>query len=292
MSIRSSPSLRSSMIAVGAGASGCLNMWWDADIDAVMARTRKRPIPAGTILPGEALAFGLTLAAGSVLMLGVVANWLAAGLLAFTIFFYVVIYSMWLKRSTPQNIVIGGAAGALPPIVGAGRRHRRMSASRASSSSPIIFVWTPPHFWALALVKSERLRARRHPDDAERRGPGCDAAADPRLHADARARSGCCPSRSASAASPMRAIATLGGAGMLALAWQVFRCREGERAMRVAQHLFGFLDPLSVPAFRDPPRGAGFRPLPRRCSGRLPMAASCSRRRSRSDGAGVPSPSP
>src|SRR5215218_5031202 len=105
------------MIAVGAGASGCLNMWWDADIDAIMTRTAKRPIPAGRIAPGEALAFGLTLAVGSVLVLGLVSNVLAAALLAFTIFFYAVIYSMWLKRSTPQNIVIGGLAGALPPVV-------------------------------------------------------------------------------------------------------------------------------------------------------------------------------
>src|SRR3712207_3508870 len=103
------------MIAVGGGASGCLNMWWDADIDAVMTRTRKRPIPAGKIQPGEALAFGVTLSIGSVIMLGLVSNWLAAGLLAFTIFFYVVVYSMWLKRTTQQNIVIGGAAGAPPP---------------------------------------------------------------------------------------------------------------------------------------------------------------------------------
>src|SRR3712207_498325 len=105
------------MIAVGAGASGCLNMWWDADVDAVMTRTRKRPIPAGKIRPDEALAFGLALSGGSVLVLGIVANWLAAGLLAFTIVFYAVIYSMWLKRATPQNIVIGGLAGAPPPGV-------------------------------------------------------------------------------------------------------------------------------------------------------------------------------
>src|SRR5215218_6125415 len=105
------------MIAVGAGASGCLNMWWDADTDALMTRTRGRPIPAGRIAPGEALSFGLTLSVGSVMVLGLAANWLAAGLLAFTIAFYAVIYSMWLKRATAQNIVIGGAAGALPPVV-------------------------------------------------------------------------------------------------------------------------------------------------------------------------------
>src|SRR6185369_1875192 len=102
-------------IAVGAGAAGALNMWYDADIDAKMTRTLDRPIPAGRVQPGEALAFGATLAAGSVLVLGVLVNWFAAALLAFTIFFYVFVYTMWLKRSTPQNIVIGGAAGAFPP---------------------------------------------------------------------------------------------------------------------------------------------------------------------------------
>ena len=105
-------------IAVGAGASGALNMWYDADIDAVMSRTAKRPIPSGRIRPEEALAFGLTLSAFSVVILGLVVNWLSAGLLAFTIFFYAVVYTMWLKRSTPQNIVIGGAAGAFPPMIG------------------------------------------------------------------------------------------------------------------------------------------------------------------------------
>src|SRR6516162_10513189 len=105
-------------IAVGAGAAGALNMWYDADIDARMARTRGRPVPAGRVAPGEALAFGLTLAGFAVVTLGLLVNWVAAALLAFTIFFYVVIYTIWLKRATPQNIVIGGAAGALPPVIG------------------------------------------------------------------------------------------------------------------------------------------------------------------------------
>src|SRR6266567_5606810 len=104
-------------IAVGAGAAGALNMWFDADVDALMTRTAGRPIPRGRILPGEALAFGLTLAGGSIVVLGLLVSVLAAGLLAFTIFFYAVIYTMWLKRSTPQNIVIGGAAGAFPPMI-------------------------------------------------------------------------------------------------------------------------------------------------------------------------------
>lgn len=140
-------------IAVGAGAAGALNMWWDADIDAVMTRTRGRPVPAGRMDAGEALVFGSVLAAFSVVILYLVANWQAAALLAFTIFFYVVVYTMWLKRWTAQNIVIGGAAGAFPPMVG-------WAAATGSISYEsivlflIIFFWTPPHFWALALLKS------------------------------------------------------------------------------------------------------------------------------------------
>jgi len=140
-------------IAVGAGASGALNMWYDADIDRVMARTARRPVPAGRITADNALAFGLTLSAGSVLVLGVVANWLAAALLAFTIFFYAVIYTMWLKRSTPQNIVIGGAAGAFPPVIGWAAVTGDVSVLSVVLFT-IIFLWTPPHFWALSLVKS------------------------------------------------------------------------------------------------------------------------------------------
>ena len=140
-------------IAVGAGAAGALNMWYDADIDAVMSRTAKRPVPDGRVTPNEALAFGVILSAFSLMTLGLMANWLAASLLAFTIFFYGVVYTMWLKRSTPQNIVIGGAAGALPPVVG-------WAATSGSVSLEsivlflIIFLWTPPHFWALALFKT------------------------------------------------------------------------------------------------------------------------------------------
>ncbi len=139
-------------IAVGAGASGALNMWYDADIDAVMTRTASRPIPAGKILPQEALAFGLTLSAFSVCILGVVVNWLSAGLLAFTIFFYAVVYTMWLKRSTPQNIVIGGAAGAFPPMIGWACVTNGV-AVESIVLFLITFLWTPAHFWALALFK-------------------------------------------------------------------------------------------------------------------------------------------
>ncbi|WP_321338430.1 heme o synthase [uncultured Cohaesibacter sp.] len=149
-------------IAIGGGASGALNMWYDADIDAVMKRTAKRPIPAGRITPGEALGFGLTLSFGSVLMLGLLVNWLAGGLLAFTIFFYAVVYTIWLKRSTPQNIVIGGAAGAFPPMIG----WAAVTGSVSIESIVlflIIFMWTPPHFWALALIKSDDYRAAKVP---------------------------------------------------------------------------------------------------------------------------------
>jgi heme o synthase len=141
-------------IAVGAGAASALNMWYDADIDARMARTAARPIPAGRLAPGEALAFGMTLAVGAVVVLGLLVNLIAALLLAFTIAFYVIVYTMWLKRTTPQNIVIGGAAGALPPIIG------WTAATGSVAIEPIvlfliIFFWTPPHFWALSLYRTE-----------------------------------------------------------------------------------------------------------------------------------------
>ena len=142
-------------VAIGAGASGALNMWWDADIDGVMRRTVKRPIPSGRIQPSEALNLGAALSFLSVMMLAVTANLLAAGLLAFTIFFYAVVYSMWLKRSTPQNIVIGGAAGAFPPVIGWVIATGSFSIE-AWLMFALIFMWTPPHFWALALfMKSD-----------------------------------------------------------------------------------------------------------------------------------------
>ena len=146
-------------IAVGAGASGALNMWWDADIDAVMKRTQGRPVPQGRVQPSEALQLGLWLSGFAVVMLVLSANMLAAGLLAFTIFFYAVIYTMLLKRRTPQNIVIGGAAGAFPPMIG------WAVATGGLSVEPLlmfglIFLWTPPHFWALALfTKSDYATA-------------------------------------------------------------------------------------------------------------------------------------
>lgn len=140
-------------ISIGAGAAGALNMWYDADIDRLMTRTALRPVPAGRIAPGEALGFGATLAVGSVLVLGLVVNLVAAALLALTIGFYLFVYTMWLKRRTPQNIVIGGASGALPPVIGWAAVTGDVSLS-ALVLFAIIFIWTPPHFWALALYKS------------------------------------------------------------------------------------------------------------------------------------------
>lgn len=137
-------------IAIGAGASGSLNMWWDADIDAIMRRTKSRPIPSGRTTPDAALGLGVALSGLSVLMLGLAANWHAAAWLAFTIFFYAVVYTMWLKRATPQNIVIGGAAGAFPPLIGWVAATGSVSIE-AVLMFALIFMWTPPHFWALAL---------------------------------------------------------------------------------------------------------------------------------------------
>lgn len=139
-------------IAVGAGASGAINMWVDRDIDALMSRTRNRPIPAGRVAPNVALGFGISLAVASVSIMALAVNGMAAGLLAFTIFFYVVIYSICLKRRTPQNIVIGGAAGAFPPMIGWAAVGGDVTWASVVLFS-IIFLWTPPHFWALALYK-------------------------------------------------------------------------------------------------------------------------------------------
>jgi heme o synthase len=140
-------------IAVGAGASGAINMWYDRDIDAVMSRTCRRPIPAGRIDPSEAAGFGVVLAIGSVGLMGLAVNWLAAGLLAGAILFYVFVYTMWLKRRTPQNIVIGGAAGAFPPMIGWAAVTGHVTLAPIALFL-LIFMWTPPHFWALALFRA------------------------------------------------------------------------------------------------------------------------------------------
>ncbi|MBB5052375.1 protoheme IX farnesyltransferase [Afipia massiliensis] len=225
-------------IAVGAGASGALNMWYDADIDALMSRTANRPVPRGRILPGEALAFGLTLSFFSVMTLGILVNWLAGGLLAFTIFFYVIIYTMWLKRWTAQNIVIGGAAGALPPVVA--------WAAATGSLSPeplllflIIFLWTPPHFWALALFRTDDYQRANVPMLPNVAGPDATrlqillytillvaVAASP------------WPLGYFSAIYGVTSLAL--GAGMLWYAVRVYRYRTGSAALRATRGLFKF----------------------------------------------------
>jgi protoheme IX farnesyltransferase len=225
-------------IAAGAGAAGALNMWYDADIDAVMVRTRGRPIPAGRIERDQALAFGATLTVFAIITLAAVTNWLAAALLAFTIFFYVVIYTMWLKRTTPQNIVIGGAAGALPPIIGQAAVTGNISLESLVLFA-IIFLWTPPHFWALALLKA---------GDYARAGipmmPNVKGADRTRLEILAYtlvlAPVGLLPWLMGFAGRGYAAAATAGGLAMLHLAWRVYRRRSGEAAGAAAKQLFGF----------------------------------------------------
>ena len=225
-------------IGVGAGAAGALNMWYEADIDALMSRTVNRPIPRGRVTPSEALAFGTILAFFSVMTLGILVNWLAGALLAFTIFFYVVVYTMLLKRWTAQNIVIGGAAGALPPVVA------WAAATGSLTVEPIllfliIFFWTPPHFWALALFRN---------DDYARAGvPMLPVVAGPDatrlqillytivLVAVALAP---WPMGYFDAVYGMASL-VLGG-GMLTLAINVYRRREGIEASRATRRLFAF----------------------------------------------------
>jgi protoheme IX farnesyltransferase len=225
-------------IAVGAGASGALNMWFDADIDRLMRRTRSRPIPAGRVEPQAALAFGLVLSALSVMTLGVFVNWLAAALLAFTIFFYAVVYTMWLKRWTPQNIVIGGAAGAIPPVIG-------WAAATGSVGLEslilflIIFLWTPPHFWALALFKA---------DEYGRAGipmmPNVAGIASTRrqifAYAVIVAATGVLPAALGYASIGYGLIAAGLGGGFVWYAWKVLRMADGDREMKPAKALFAY----------------------------------------------------
>ncbi len=222
-------------IAVGAGAAGALNMWYDADIDARMARTAARPIPAGRLLPGEALAFGLTLAVGAVVVLGLLVNVIAAALLAATIGFYVVVYTMWLKRRTPQNIVIGGAAGALPPMIGWAAVTGGFAVEPALLFL-IIFLWTPPHFWALSLYRTE---------DYARAGipmlPVVAGAQETRrqilLYTLILAPLGAAPWLLGYAGPAYGVVALLAGAAMIALALRVRAERQGHAA---SKRLFGF----------------------------------------------------
>ncbi|WP_186418674.1 heme o synthase [Bosea sp. CS1GBMeth4] len=225
-------------IAVGAGASGCLNMWWDADIDAVMARTAGRPIPAGRILPSEALAFGLTLSVGSVLVLGLVANLLSAAMLAFTIFFYAVVYSMWLKRATPQNIVIGGAAGAFPPMIGEAVVTGDFGLTSIVLFA-IIFLWTPPHFWALALVKSGDYARAGIPMLPNVAGP---AATRRQIVAYTLvlAPVAVLPALMGFGGLIYLLVSAVTGLAMIGLSLRVLRVTEGEAASKAAYALFGF----------------------------------------------------
>ena len=225
-------------IAVGAGASGALNMWFDADIDALMQRTASRPIPRGRVAPEEALTFGIVLAVGAVTTLGLLVSWAAAALLAFTIAFYVLVYTMWLKRRTPQNIVIGGAAGAFPPMVG-------WAAATGSVSLEsivlflIIFMWTPPHFWALALY-----RAR----DYERAGvPMLPVVAGPDetrkqivIYSALLVPLALIPALMGLGGALYALTAILLGGVFLARALNVYKVREGREADQAAKQLFGF----------------------------------------------------
>jgi heme o synthase len=221
-------------IAIGAGAAGALNMWYDADIDAVMARTADRPVPAGRVQPGEALAFGMMLAVGSVALLGLMIGWLAAGLLAFTIFFYAVVYTMWLKRWTPQNIVIGGAAGAFPPMIGWAAATGGIGVESILLFL-IVFFWTPPHFWALGLLRV---------DEYARAGvpmlPVVAGAAETRrqilLYSIVLLPVGASPWLFGYAGLLAGLTAIAAGALMVAFSWQLHRT-PGERA---AKRLFAF----------------------------------------------------
>ncbi len=224
-------------IAVGAGASGALNMWYDADIDARMTRTRERPVPAGRVSPGEALGFGLILAVGSVVVLGLAVNWLSAALLAFTIFFYVVIYTMWLKRRTPQNIVIGGAAGALPPVVGWAAVTNSVSVESLVLFL-IIFLWTPPHFWALALFRADDYGNAGVPMLPNVAG----VAATKRqifIYSVLLALAGLLPALIGFASVYYGIGAAVLGAGIILDARWVLRMRDGDPKMAPARRLFG-----------------------------------------------------
>jgi protoheme IX farnesyltransferase len=226
-------------IAVGAGAAGALNMWFDSDIDRLMRRTAPRPIPAGRLLPGDALGLGLVLSVASVAFLGLAANTLAAALLAFTIFFYVVIYTMWLKRWTPQNIVIGGAAGALPPVIGWAVVTNSVSL-QSLTLFLIVFLWTPPHFWALSLYRS---------DDYARAGvpmlPVVSGAETTKRQiliysVVLTVTAAVLPPLMGFATPAYGVVAALLGALFVYLAWQVWRMPESDTEMRPARRLFAY----------------------------------------------------
>ena len=225
-------------IAIGAGAAGALNMWYDADIDAVMSRTAKRPVPTGRVSGEAALTFGLTLSLLSVCLLGLASNWFAAGFLAFTIFFYSVIYTMGLKRSTPQNIVIGGAAGAFPPMIG----YAAVTGSVSVESTIlflIIFLWTPPHFWALALFKLRDYGTAGVP-----MLPNVSGERATRIQIFAYslvlAPVGAAPFLLGYAGPAYGAVSILLGLNFLRHAYGVLKMADGDAAMLPAKKLFGF----------------------------------------------------
>jgi heme o synthase len=225
-------------IAVGAGASGALNMWYDADIDRRMARTAARPIPRGRVTEDEALTFGTVLSVTSVLTLGVLVNWTAGALLALTIAFYIFVYTMWLKRRTPQNIVIGGAAGAFPPMIGWAAVTGGVSLESLVLFL-IIFVWTPPHFWALALYRCR---------DYSRVGvpmlPVVAGAQETRrqimIYSIILAPLAMAPSFMGLGGIAYAVVSAAMGLIFLWLAYKVFRITEGREADRAAKRLFGF----------------------------------------------------
>lgn len=225
-------------IAIGAGASGALNMWYDADIDALMTRTAKRPIPAGIIAPASALTFGLLLSFLSVMVLGIVANWLASSLLAFTIFFYAVVYSQWLKRSTPYNIVIGGAAGAFPPMIGWAVVTNSIGIESIVLFA-IIFIWTPPHFWALALYKSSDYKNAgipMMPNVAGNRSTQLQIL----LYSVILAPVGVLPAILGFAGWTYTAVSLVLGAAFLYLAFKLWQMPSKDKEMKPAKQLFGF----------------------------------------------------
>ncbi|WP_343313776.1 heme o synthase [Brucella sp. BE17] len=225
-------------IAVGAGASGALNMWYDADIDAVMKRTKNRPVPAGIITPNQVLAFGLTLSVFSVMTLGLMVNWLSAALLAFTIFFYAVVYTMWLKRSTPQNIVIGGAAGAFPPMIGWAAATGEITLDSVVLFM-VIFLWTPPHFWALSLFSSNDYEAARIPMMPNVKGE-LSTRRQAMFYTLLMAPVGVLPWVLGFAGPVYGAIAILFGAAFIYYAWRLWRADSQPSMLAAARKLFRF----------------------------------------------------